>query len=81
MLAKILALIIHEVVSEYRSLDQPTEPQRPEPCTRPHADEHRYDPASTTAAQVERAAGWDHDTRPPATRIGFNPPAGTAASV
>lgn len=71
MLAKLLALIIHEavapVVAEYRKLDAP----RCEHGAQP--DTHRYDPASVTAIDTERASSWDHDTRKPVTaaRFGF----------
>ena len=65
MLAKIVALVIHEVVTEYRKLDHEC---RSEP-------ERGYDVASTTAAETERATTWDHDKRVPATaadvRFGF----------
>jgi hypothetical protein len=63
MLARLIAVVIHEVREELRKLDPPPagEPQDP----------HRYDPASTTAAHTERAEGWDHDKAPPVTAFGF----------
>jgi hypothetical protein len=65
MLAKFIALVVHEVVTEYRKLDHEC---RCEP-------ERGYDVASTTAAETERPGGWDHDKRVPATaadvRFGF----------
>jgi hypothetical protein len=63
MLAKLIAVVIHEVVTEYRKLDPPPAAEPPDP--------HRYDPASTTAASAERAGSWDHDKTPPVTAFGF----------
>jgi hypothetical protein len=60
MLAKLVALVIHEVVTEYRKLDRAAE----------GADDRRYDVASTTAAEVERAAGREHE-QPPAAAVAF----------
>jgi hypothetical protein len=67
VLARIIAVIAHEIAAEYRKLDAAA----PE-CERPHAGEHRYDPASVTSITTERAASFDHDTRPPVTaRVPF----------
>ncbi len=66
MLAKIVALFIAEIREELRKLDPP-------PAGEPQ-DVHRYDPASTTAAETERAVSWDHDKTPPVTVFGFQPP-------
>ena len=73
MLAKIAALVAHEILkpimAEYRKLDAP-----PPSCDREHAGDRRYDVASTTASETERAPSWDHDKRAPETaqrRIGF----------
>lgn len=55
MLAKLLAVVIHEVRRELRALDQP-DGAAPD-------DAPRYDPSSTTAATTERAETWDHDKR------------------
>jgi hypothetical protein len=63
MLAKLIALVVHEIVTEYRKLDRQPETSDGSP---------RYDPASTTSVVTERAEGWDHDKRPPVTaRFGF----------
>jgi hypothetical protein len=66
MLARLIAVVIHEVREELRKLDEPPtgEPQ----------DAHRYDPASTTAGETERAGSWDHDKAPPVTAFGFGVP-------
>jgi hypothetical protein len=64
MLAKIIALVIHEIVAEYRKLDTP--PAVPQVDAMPG-----YDVSSTTAASTERAASWDHDTKPPVKAFGF----------
>jgi hypothetical protein len=62
MLARLIAVVIHEVREELRKLDLPAaEPENP----------HRYDPASTTAGDTERAGSWDHDKTPPVTAFGF----------
>lgn len=62
MLAKLIAVVIHEVRAELRRLDEqasaPAEPQTD--------STHRYDPASVTAIDTERAPSWDHDKRSPA---------------
>ena len=75
MLARILAVVAHEIITEYRKLEPGPEPE----CQRQHADDRRYDVALTTAAQVERAPGWDHDQGEPITAaklpVGFAPPA------
>ena len=63
MLAKLIAVAIHEIREELRKLDPPAA-ETPE-------DKHRYDPASTTAGETERAKTWDHDTSPPARAFGF----------
>ena len=71
LLAKVTALVAHgilkPVLAEYRKLDVPPA------CDKPHAGDRAYDVASTTAAQTERAASWDHDVRHPerARGIGF----------
>jgi hypothetical protein len=67
MLAKLIAVAIHEVRAELHKLDPP--------ATAPQADEMpRYDVSSTTAASTERASSWDHDTRPPVrASFGFGP--------
>lgn len=62
MLAKLIAVAIHEVREELRKLDTPAETPQ---------DTHRYDPASTTASETERAGTWDHDTAPPLRAFGF----------
>jgi hypothetical protein len=66
MLAKLIAVVIHEIREELRKLDPP----QAEPQDAP-ADPHRYDPASTTSAVTERASAWDHDKTPPVTAFGF----------
>ena len=71
MLAKIIALVAHEIVTEYRKIDAP--PAVPaEPPAAPQADEMpRYDTSSTLSASTERAGAWDHDTKPPVRAFGF----------
>lgn len=64
MLAKLIALVIHEIVTEYRKLDGQQEAS-------PGPDGHRYDPSSTTATETERAPSWDHDKTPPVRAFGF----------
>lgn len=59
LLAKLIALMIHEVVSEYRKLS-PAEPPLP-------VNDRKYDVASTTAVMLDRPDGWDLDTRMPIT--------------
>ena len=71
MLARLIAQTIHNVREELRKLDPPQPPEQPaEP------DTHRYDPASVTTIDSQRAAAWDFDKRPPVTaaRFGFSPP-------
>jgi len=65
MLAKLIAVVIHEIREELRKLDPP-------PAAEPE-DTHRHDPASTTSAVTERGASWDHDKMPPVTGFGFGP--------
>jgi hypothetical protein len=82
MLAKLIAVVIHEVREELRKLEsagggpepEPASPSVPEP-PEPDESHHRYDPASTTGASTERAPSWDHDKRSPVTavRFGFGP--------
>lgn len=71
MLARLIALAIHElaapVIAEYRKLDAP--PSCDHAPSQP--DTHRYDPASVTAIETERASSWDHDKTPPVTAFGF----------
>jgi hypothetical protein len=65
MLAKLIALIAHEIVTEYRKLDA-----QPEADDEPAAV---LPPGELSCADVvtERAPGWDHDTRAPVTaRLG-----------
>jgi hypothetical protein len=69
VISKLIAVVVHEVVTEYRKLDAPPESTLQDP--------HRYDPASTTAADTERAGSWDHDKTPPVTAFGF----GTAKAM
>ena len=64
MLATLLALVIHQVREELRKLDA---------AGTSTGDVPAADPASTTAADTERAPAWDHDTRAPAARLGFSP--------
>lgn len=66
MIAKLIAVAIHEIREELRKLDPPSPPAAETP-----QDAHRYDPASTTAATTERAGTWDHDTTPPVRAFGF----------
>ena len=68
MLARLIAVVVHEIVTEYRKLDAQgkPEPQREAPPA--------YDPASTTSVITERATSWDHDTSPPVSAFGFGPP-------
>jgi hypothetical protein len=83
VIAKLLAVIIHEVAAEYRKLDAAQASQAralPEPAESPHPrrdDELAHLP-SVTSADTERAAGWDHDKRHPVTaaevRFGFGRP-------
>lgn len=67
MLARLIAVMVHEIVTEYRKLDSH--------CGEAAEDAHRYDPASTTASETERAPGWDHDKASPVTGFGFSRPA------
>ncbi|HET9893674.1 MAG TPA: hypothetical protein VFQ44_01825 [Streptosporangiaceae bacterium] len=81
MLARLIALLIHElatpIISEYKRLDAP-----PPPCPLLHVDASRErDMASTTYATTERAPAWDHDKRPPATALGCDRPPEDAPSV
>jgi hypothetical protein len=62
MLAKLIAVVIHEIRGELRKLVPPPAAEQ---------DPHRYDPASTTAAGTERAGSWDHDKTRPVTGFGF----------
>lgn len=55
--AKLVAWFIQEVRDELHKMD-------PEPVHHGLT----YDPRSTTGGETERAAGWDHDRRPP---VGF----------
>jgi hypothetical protein len=70
MLAKLIAVVIHEVVTEYRKLDG----QQNADAAPAADDSHRYDPASTTAADTERAPSWDQDKEPPVRAFGFRSP-------
>ena len=67
MLAKLVALIAHEIlgpiVAEYRRLDAPEPADVPdEPAPSLPAGE-----LSCVTSVTERAPGWDHDTRAPVT--------------
>jgi hypothetical protein len=64
MLAKIVALVAHEIVTEYRKLDSPAAP----------ASGGSHSELSCVCATTERAATWDHDTKPPVTArvVGFS---------
>lgn len=73
MIAKLIAVAVHEVIAEYRKLEAGQADQAegavpeapaPEPAS-------AYDPASTTALTTERAASWDHDAKPPVRAFGF----------
>ena len=67
-----VALAVHGILepikAEYRKLDAAPV------CDRQHADDHKYDVASTTAVVTERGAAWDHDKRPPERAFGFGRP-------
>lgn len=70
MLAKLIALVIHDlaapIVREYQRIDAP-----PPPCPYKHTEDQHCDIAGTTSACTERAQQWDHDRRAPATALGF----------
>jgi hypothetical protein len=71
MLAKFIALFLHEILAEYRKLDADTE------CHRPHADDPPEQLPSQTSAETQiDGRRWDHDTRHPVTAVkfGFRPP-------
>jgi hypothetical protein len=69
VLARILALIVHEIVTEYRKLDAPETTE---------SDAPRQELSSCTSADTERAAAWDHDKRPPPVAARGRPPFGFA---
>jgi hypothetical protein len=60
MLAKLIALIAREIVTEYRKLDAGPEVAGEPDVTSPAE-------LSCVTATFERATGWDHDTRAPVT--------------
>lgn len=67
MIARLIATVIHELITEYRKLDGAVA------CERPHADEPPEQLPPVTSAYTERAGAWDHDQRHPpvANRVGF----------
>lgn len=69
MLGKLIAVAVHEIVTEYRKLD------RPAAAAPPGDVMPSYDTASTLSASTERAPAWDYDTRPPVKAFGFGPAA------
>lgn len=74
MLARLIAVAIHEVREELRRLDAASAPASPP--EKNGEEQQRYDLRSVTSLNTERAASWDHDKRTPVTaaRFGFRPP-------
>src|ERR1035438_4820842 len=71
MLAKLVALIAHEIlgpiVAEYRRLDEAETAEVAEEPVPVPAAVLSHGELSCVDARTERAPGWDHDTRAPVT--------------